>query len=99
MCLLVICLLRSLLHLELFPHSVQAKTPFSISVTIKSSSSELTEVPKYPEMKVKYYTPRPLKCFILVRAECVRQRNEVAIKLGIFFSLSLSLSPAVCSKP
>ena len=32
----------------------------------------------------------------LVRAECVRQRNEVAIKLGIIF---LSLSPAVCSKP
>ena len=34
---------------------------------------------------------------ILVRAECVRQRNKVAIKLGII-SLS-SLSPAVCSKP
>ena len=32
----------------------------------------------------------------LVRAECVRQRNEVAIKLGIIF---LFLSPAVCSKP
>jgi hypothetical protein len=28
----------------------------------------------------------------LVRAECVRQRNEVAIKLGII-SLSLLLSP------
>jgi hypothetical protein len=26
--------------------------------------------------------------FVLVRAECVRQRNEVAIKLGIIFSLS-----------
>ena len=25
----------------------------------------------------------------MVRAECVRQRNEVAIKLGIIFSLSL----------
>ena len=31
--------------------------------------------------------------FILVRAECVRQRNEVAIKLGI---ISLSLSPPSC---
>jgi hypothetical protein len=32
----------------------------------------------------------------LVRAECVRQRNEVAIKLGIIFlSLSLLLSPPV----
>jgi hypothetical protein len=27
---------------------------------------------------------------ILVRAECVRQRNEVAIKLGIIFSSPLS---------
>ena len=26
---------------------------------------------------------------LLVRAECVRQRNEVAIKLGIIFSSSL----------
>ena len=32
---------------------------------------------------------------LLVRAECVRQRNEVAIKLGIIFSLSL-LSPVIC---
>ena len=30
---------------------------------------------------------------ILVRTECVRQRNEVAIKLGIIFSSSSSLSP------
>ena len=29
---------------------------------------------------------------ILVRAECVRQRNEVAIKLGIIFSSSSLLS-------
>ena len=33
----------------------------------------------------------PIWLKILVRAECVRQRNEVAIKLGIIF-LSLSLS-------
>jgi hypothetical protein len=31
----------------------------------------------------------------LVRAECVRQRNKVAIKLGII-SLSSSLSPVIC---
>jgi hypothetical protein len=30
---------------------------------------------------------------ILVRAECVRQRNEVAIKLGIIF---LSPLPVIC---
>jgi hypothetical protein len=42
----------------------------------------------------------------LVRAECVRQRNEVAIKLGIIFSsllsfssLSLSLLPSSAKSP
>jgi hypothetical protein len=35
------------------------------------------------------------KNYLLVRAECVRQRNEVAIKLGIIFSSS-SLSPVIC---
>ena len=36
---------------------------------------------------------------LLVRAECVRQRNEVAIILGIIFSSSLSLSlSAICSE-
>ena len=34
---------------------------------------------------------------ILVRAECVRQRNEVAIKLDIIFSSSSSLSLSVLS--
>jgi hypothetical protein len=31
---------------------------------------------------------------MLVRAECVRQRNEVAIKLGIIFSSLLLLFPS-----
>ena len=45
----------------------------------------------------EYLTARPMSIlmilrisFLLVRAECVRQRNEGAIKLGI---ISLSLSP------
>ena len=33
----------------------------------------------------------------LVRAECVRQRNEVAIKLGIISLSSLLLSPPLSS--
>ena len=34
---------------------------------------------------------------LLVRVECVRQRNEVAIKLGIIFPPPpLSLSPVIC---
>ena len=55
MCLLAMCLFRSLLHFELFPHSVQANTPFSISFTMESSSSLLTEVSINPEMEVKIY--------------------------------------------
>jgi hypothetical protein len=35
---------------------------------------------------------------ILVRAECMRQRKEVAIILGIIFSLSLSFLLAFCSE-
>jgi hypothetical protein len=43
-----------------------------------------------------YYAMYSLNC-VLVRAECVRQRNEVAIKLGIIFPpLYLSLSPVIC---
>ena len=56
LCLLAMCRFRSLLHLELFPHSEQAKTPLSISFTIKSSSSELTEVSIYPEISKHLYT-------------------------------------------
>ena len=33
----------------------------------------------------------PTHAIVLVRAECVRQRNEVGIILGIIFSLSLSV--------
>ena len=55
-----------------------------------------TRAGKFPLVPIGGWAEGPA-CADLVRAKCVRQRNEVAIKLGII-SLSPPL-PAVCSKP
>ena len=81
-------------------------TKLVIYIPDPQSGAKWHHVPQLQTANKPKVTPETVDCFswpvgplglaemviILVWAECVRQRNEVAIKLGIIFSSSLSLS-------